>query len=577
MFTAFANRLDTHAPSRYLFLLAVTLASILIIGYHFGTFDQFAHLPFLKKYADPTLYPGDAFIELRLESYSYFWLMFVPALWAGVLEPVMLMVHVAATYATYWLLWKLSKLLFHSPPAALLGTLAFVMPHIGFAGFPVFEFSLLNRTFALPFALLAVYLYLRGRAVPAFLLAGLLFNLHVITVNFVMAMFLTDLGLRLLARLRPGPARVRWAALAGGELRTLLFGLALFLLGAAPVLAWRLASPARNAVVNPEWFDVVARGSLTNLFYILSPHLHILFATLSGLGTLAMVFIARRAAPARSAEHERSVLHFMIAVMLVVSVQALTVLVWPIDLLNQLQVVRIGSWSLIFGYLYFAAYLVKRWQSAGEVTRADNAVLTATYLAAFLPFQPVLVWAIERRLAPGRLRTALTASLSVGLFTFALGIALQLGLWSPGLYPFGPDTAWEQIQVCARERTPDDALFITPPEKWWLYGSDWRTFSERATLATHSELLMIALAPTHYDHWKERFVRLAPGAIERFNGNFFENQQIVREAFYSLTPADLLRIADDYAVDYIVLQRLYTLDLPALDCGNPEYTLYRVR
>lgn len=580
MFAALANRLDTHAPSRYLFLLAVTLASLLLIGYHFGTFDQFAHIPFLKKYADPTLYPDDAFIELRLESYSYFWLLFVPALRAGVLEPVMLVVHVAATYATYWLLWKLSRLLFHSPPAALLSTLAFVMPHVGFAGFPVFEFSLLNRTFALPFALLAVYLYLRGRPVSAFLLAGLLFNLHVITVNFVMAMFLADLGLRLLSRVRRGPsrqARARWAALAGGELRTLLSGLPLFLLGAAPVLVWRFTSPARNAAVNPDWFDVVARGSLTNLFYILSPHIHILFATLSGLGTLAMVFIARRAAPARSAEHERSVLHFMIAVMLVVAVQAVTVIVRPIDLLNQLQVVRIGLWSLIFGYLYFAAYLVKRWQSSGSVTWVDNAVLTATYLAAFLPFQPVLAWAIERWLAPGRWRTALTAALSVGLFAVAIGIALNLGLWEPGLHPFGPNTAWEQIQLCARERTPRDALFITPPEKWWLYGSDWRTFSERATLATHSELLMIALVPTHYNHWEERFVRLAPGAIKRFDGNFFENQQIVREAFYSLTPAELLQIAADYDVDYLVLQQPYVLDLPALDCGNPEYTLYRVR
>jgi hypothetical protein len=157
-----------------------------------------------------------------------------------------------------------------------------------------------------------------------------------------------------------------------------------------------------------------------------------------------------------------------------------------------------------------------------------------------------------------------------------MGIALSLGLWSPGLYPFGPATAWEQIQTCARDRTAKDALFITPPEKWWLYGSDWRTFSERATLATHSELLMIALAPRHYDHWKERFVRLSPGAIERFNGNFFENQQIVRDAFYALTPAELLRVAADYDVDYIVLQQPHTLDLPVLDCRNPEYQIFQV-
>lgn len=575
MFTSLAHRLDTHAPSRFAFLLIVTAASILIIGYHFGTFDQFAHIPFLKKYADPTLYPNDAFIELRRENYSYFWPLFVPAQQAGVLEPVLLAVHVAATYATYWLLWKLSRLLFDSPPAALLSTLAFVMPHVGFAGFPVFEFSLLNRTFSLPFALAAVYLYLHGRRVWAFLLAGLMFNIHVITVNFVMALFFTDLGLRLLTHLRRGAWREALAP--GGELRTLLLGLPLFALAAAPVLVWRLTSPALEVAVNPEWFEVMARGSLTNLFYILSPHLHILFVTLSGLGTLALVFIARRGAPARSAEHQRTVLHFMVAVVVVVLVQAVTVLIRPIDILNQLQVVRIGLWSLIFGYLYFAAYLVKRWQHSDRPARVDAAILAATYLIAFLPLQPALVWMIERGLRPGRFRSVLAAAVSIGLFAVAMGIALNLGLWSPGLHPFGPNTAWEQIQACARERTPKDALFITPPEKWWLYGSDWRTFSERATLATHSELLMIALAPKHYDHWQERFVRLAPGAIERFNGNFFENQQIVKEAFDSLPAAALLRVAADYDVDYIVLQQPHTLDLPALDCRNPEYQIFQVK
>jgi hypothetical protein len=87
---------------------------------------------------------------------------------------------------------------------------------------------------------------------------------------------------------------------------------------------------------------------------------------------------------------------------------------------------------------------------------------------------------------------------------------------------------------------------------------------------------MIALAPSHYDYWKERFTQLAPGAIEQFAGDFFANQRIVKAAFDTLTEADLLRIAGRYGVDYIVLEQPRTLGLPALDCRNPEYTLYQV-
>jgi len=150
-----ARQLACSRPKRHLLFLGATLCLITFVGYHFGTFDQGIHIPFLKKYANPALFPNDPFFDLRFDHYSYFWFLFQPFYQLGVLEVAMVVAHVLVTYATFWVIWTLSATLFRNPLAPLLGVAAFAFPHIGFAAFPVLEFSLLNRTFALPFLLAA--------------------------------------------------------------------------------------------------------------------------------------------------------------------------------------------------------------------------------------------------------------------------------------------------------------------------------------------------------------------------------------------------------------------------------------
>ena len=130
---------------RHLLFALATLVTVLFVGYHFGTFDQTIHIPFLKRYADPTLFPGDPFIDLRLTHYSYFWQLFMPFYRLGVLEVTLFVVHVGVVYGTFWALWALSETLFASPLASLITVAGFVFPHIGFAGFPVLEFSQAGR------------------------------------------------------------------------------------------------------------------------------------------------------------------------------------------------------------------------------------------------------------------------------------------------------------------------------------------------------------------------------------------------------------------------------------------------
>ena len=62
------------------------------------------------------------------------------------------------------------------------------------------------------------------------------------------------------------------------------------------------------------------------------------------------------------------------------------------------------------------------------------------------------------------------------------------GIWSPGYTLFEPKTFWTQTQAWARNNTPRDAMFITPPEILSRYIPNWRTFSDRGMLAALVEI-----------------------------------------------------------------------------------------
>jgi hypothetical protein len=174
---------------RHLLFLFATIVSICFIGYYFGTSDQVSHIPYLKKEIYPFLFPNDKYFDLRFTHYSYFWMIFKPFLLSGRLEITMFFTHIIATYITFWAVWNLSKTLFNNTLVSMLSVIAFIIPHIGFGGFPIIEFNLVNRTVVLPFLIIAVSLFLKKRYYLTFILLGILYNFHVLSVNFILGMF----------------------------------------------------------------------------------------------------------------------------------------------------------------------------------------------------------------------------------------------------------------------------------------------------------------------------------------------------------------------------------------------------
>ncbi|MBI5352439.1 MAG: hypothetical protein HZB50_07355 [Chloroflexi bacterium] len=550
-----ADRLTKNDLLRHISFLAIALLTIWISGYHFGTFDQVIHIPFLKKLADPSLYPTDPFLDLRREHYSFFWLMFIPAYRAGLLEPVMFAVHVMSTYGLVWMFWKLTDTLFHNNLANLLSVLMLVFPHMGMPGFQIVEFSLLNRTFVLSFILGAIILYLGRRYVSAFLLLGIMFNLHVIYVGFAMTMILFDLFLRL--------PEVGW--------NNLLKGVALFIIGALPVLLWRSGSTPIDLQVRPDVLKLISSALLAGVYYLFLPSPQILIGTLHGIATLVFFLFGRRLG---LSTHDRTMTNFVWAIGAVLAIQIITTYWFPITFILQLQILRIGVFLLIFGYIYFAGYLASRLQQS-SLSGLSGRLVTISFIAYPSPLLPILFLVLNRWLGQYRWRQWISTIIFILISIATISGALVSGIWSPGFYLFEPKTPWTQTQDWARNNTPRDAMFITPPEILSHYIPDWCTFSERGTLATLVEIFEFP-HPDYFPSWQERFEALAPGAINQFNGNYFDTFTFTKEAFYSLKPEDYLRIAQKYQASYLVIEKPHLQPFPVV-YENEGFAVYNLQ
>jgi hypothetical protein len=241
------------------------------------------------------------------------------------------------------------------------------------------------------------------------------------------------------------------------------------------------------------------------------------------------------------------------AVIIVLVIEQFSAWWLPLTLIVQLQIMRIGLFATIFGYLYFANWLAQLYQTK-SLAGLDLALLGGGAFFLPIPAAPLLLWAAQRLRSLAWRRIA-SGALIVGFGVLTLVAARAYNIWSPGIYIYPEASPWLDVQVWARENTPKDTLFITPPEKWWFYEPEWRVFSERSTLATLSELLEAAFNPEYTAYWQPRFEAVAPGVLRQACGNIFENITLTHEAYYALSDTDLHHVACTYNVSYIVSEK----------------------
>ncbi|MBP6993618.1 hypothetical protein KBB12_00040 [Candidatus Woesebacteria bacterium] len=554
---SFSTRSEKNAVGRHILFFVLTLIVVSLYGYYFGTFDQSSHIPFLKKTVDHTLFPGDHFFDLRFTHYSFFWFLFIPFYKLGVLEISMFVAHVATVYATIWAIWRLSQTLFRNTLSSLIAVTVMIFPHFGFSGFPFFEFSILNRTFVLPFELLALSWYLEKKTLRAVLLLGIMFNFHVISVNFLIGMILFDILLRI-KKFGVG---------------NLLKHLSLFLISASPVIIWKLSESGVGLAANKEWFTILDRAVFAHLFHFISfdvPYINLI--TLGGVSTLILFFVFKHSRKNAQSDADVSVTNFMYAGIFILLVQLVASYMAPSGIIIAAQITRVGVFMVLFCYLYGSQYVAKLLDE-----RKPHIFITwfLGLLLSFTPMTLLLFYALRKKIGNVHVSRVFILLTSL-LYGVSLLLALSFTLWRPGIHIFPHQNAFTDVQLWAKANTQKNALFITPPEQFWMYDTEWRVLSERSTISTLSELLEGAFDPGYITYWKSRFEDVAPGALKQFKSNFYDNLSITKHAYYSLTTEKLIAIAKKYHASYIVIEKPHVHDLP-IAYQNARFTVYQVR
>ena len=534
MFKKFSNHLSTHPVQKHLFFLAVAVLASFINGYHFGTFDQVFHITFLKKFINPSLYPDDPFLSLRWYHFSYFWFPFIPLYKAGILEASMFLIHIFTVYGTVWMFWSLSDFLFADSRANLLISLALLFPHLGFPGFQIIEFSLLNRTFTLPFLLGSILLYLKGKKGWAFILLGIIFNLHAIYAIFVLCMFLLNEVLTF-------GKKTWWQPLTY---------LAFFTIAGLPVLIWRMQTGSGiDLTLRPGMLKLAADGLMNSVYYPIGKSAVLIGNFLFGVGTL-WGFVLGYQQSSKSSKHQ-TMRNFVFAIGVLLLIGTITSYLLPITILVQMQILRAGVFLLYFGMLYLS-YFLSQQEGQAQLSKGRYAVLILGFIILFTPLFTILVWVLAKKIRKTKLVPIGMAGLTIIIQGIAIFISLQSDLWEPGFHIDGPESSWREVQEWARDNTKVDAKFISPPHKFGHYTPDWRVFSERSSVATIPEMMEIPFDPDFAISFQDRFSAVAPGAIEAFNGDFMRSFTITEIAYYSNSAIDFVQIACEFSADYLV-------------------------
>lgn len=539
---------------RQIFFIFTTLVAISFIGYHFGTFDQAIHIPFLKKLADPTLYPNDRFFDLQKSHYSYFWYLFIPFYKIGILELVMFIVHIFATYFTFWNIYYLSLRLFNNKTSAFLSVIAFVIPHFTFAGLVLIEFSLLNRTFVLPFLLLAINLYFQRKYLWSFLLLGALYNLHVVSVNFVLAMLIID---SLLLRHK--------------NKLTLVYNFGIFVIGALPVLLWKFGKSSLDLYSRPEWFKLIADGALGHIFryFLIQPP--VILLTFSGIGMIIIFFHSQKYL---RSQYQLSLNIMVLTAILIIITDWISTSFYPITIIIQSQIIRTGIFIMIFAYLQLIAILVYLHEQK-KLSNSNLLLLFITTVVAMISPFVVAMGIIIKKGWKNIVKYSLVTLMIVFNLVILL-IAFKSKLWNPRIqiYPFRNDQ--NLVQEWAKFNTKKDAIFIAPPYLWGFNNQDWRVVSERMPVVTWSELLEIAFTPEYVPYWKTRFEDISPSTINRFNGDALGNIYITKTAYNSLTQEKFESYGKKYNASYLVVEKPHSFQLPIV-YQNANFIVYLLK
>lgn len=334
------------------FLVLLTFLSVLLSGYGFGISDHDIDIPIIKLYTDPFLYRTDfALSYFGTSAGTPSLLQPAMALVSRVmpLEMVFFFLHIVTLFLVLLAVLSLAKLLFGSTVVGYLAVLFLLAPKRTLAGFPTTDIYLVNRSWALPMVLWAIFFFLQRRYVLAFALIGIAWNFHAMSAGFVLIMFVSYL-VSDLRQVGKAP---------------LLKGFTIFAILTLPWVLWQLGAPSSQM---PDWGVAPAGSDMAEVFRIFKWRNLMEQAPFSwGLQywlyffSFVSIFLVSLHYPPERWKH-RVLTTFVAVIGIMILVGIIFTEIMPLPMVMQVQLLRSSKFLVIFSLIYGAGYVCKLYE-----------------------------------------------------------------------------------------------------------------------------------------------------------------------------------------------------------------------
>jgi hypothetical protein len=591
------TQIKTALALSVLFAMAIFLT--VWRGYSFGVSDHAVHIPFIKHILDPTLYPNDPMILTAKKYVSYFpsFLSLLTRIFKD-MEVIFFTIHLISVTLFLLVLYRLSLFLFEDRFSAALCLVLMLPRRLVLGKGAVYLAGMYPSFVMLPFGLLAVLLFLKGRRVAAFSVLGATANFHMLVsfYAFCMLSFCTIFEFLEEAYRR---REIRW--------RETLIPISVYLVLASPVLIWSLRS---YTPVTEEWVRLLRiRSSHHSFPFSWSRELFVNYLLL-----LSFFGLAFRYRP--DAKTHRRIMLFCCAIAFLCLLGVIFAEWRPVSLILRAQLFRSTVYLTIFCILYISNYLRRLWNGSAFHRIAAALTFAAIFFPEYYPLAPavlamllILEWREgDRRIGvllfalgsvvlriyvrhsqfPGSLTldpimkllrvifetrplflSVLIMLLSLwvgslgrrrlklGLSSLMIGFSL-LYLAPTAFMRFHPPDrfkeSWRDVQLWAKRNTPKDALFLTPP-----YREGFRIFSERGIVGDWKDGTQQYFDVKYSYEWWRRMQDL--GGRGR--------------GYDSLPEERYVEVARKYGASYLVVPAKRELTLEKV-YGNKGYAVYRI-
>lgn len=444
----------------------------------------------------------------------------------------------------------------------------------GLGGSAAFGAGVFSGLFAITILLFAITLFLKERYVLAFFLTGVMFNFHgshAVAIGFIFGLYCL-LNFKVIG------------------IKILLQSMAVFLIGALPLLCWMLSTetPATVALETDQWLKLVRLRVSGHCF----PFMWSVKKYLNFLPFVLLFFLAANFKKPDKTEHKVQILCLGILILCIIGIVFTEII--PIVPIIKLTLFRNTRFFIIFAAICGSNYIVEKWKIGGIQKVLALALLIVLFtlsikllylvLAVLLLFEhrkksklylgllsvvliilSVYSWQVLRFQRNGGYFLSISL-VCILLFEFVKWKALRyqktafliiasvllVSLISFGFYRFKSPSKIEElratkdVQLWLKDNTPQNKLIMTHPRTRM-----WSGFSHRGVFMNWVDLNY----PIYVPHLGEETIKRA----NEYVGNIF-NFPTQASAIYAFENAynswqveDFERIASKYGISHAVV------------------------